>query len=170
MSSWKHFGWLGAMVDPVVLDGSAAAAAGETIRKKPGRKRKRSLLWEKMSSEEKEALASDCRREVDSLFVYMKEFVGGRVGLEEVGAGGALRLSDSVVACLVEESGLPFKKLVQEVYQRLEEEDGVTVASVGSAVLRVGERRMYGVEKKDADVLEDESESCIWCWEVRVWR
>lgn len=157
------------MVDPVVLDGAPAAAAA-AIRRKPGRKRKRSLLGEKMSREEVEALVTDCRREVDSLFEYMKEFVGGRVGLEEVGAGGAPRLSDSVVACLVEESGLPFKKLVQEVYQRLEEEDGVTVASVGSAVLRVGERRMYGVEKKDADVLEDESESCIWCWEVRIWR
>lgn len=108
------------------------------------------------------------RQEVDRLLVYIEGFLGRSVGLEEVRDGGPLRLDDRVVACLLEESCLPFKKLVQEVRRRLEVKDGVTLRSVESAVLRVGERCMYGVEEVEASLLDDESEACNWCWEVFI--
>lgn len=60
------------------------------------------------------------RQEVDRLLVYIQGFLGRSVGLEEVRGGGLLRLDDRVVACLLEESRLPFKKLVHEVHRRLE--------------------------------------------------
>ncbi|KAI8008175.1 Chromatin assembly factor 1 subunit FSM [Camellia lanceoleosa] len=40
-----------------------------------------------------------------------------------------------------------------------------TVASVKSTVLFIGQRSLYGVPNTDADILEDETESCLWCWE-----
>ena len=47
---------------------------------------------------------------------------------------------------------------------------GVTLATVKSSVLLVGQRLAYGVSNADADVLEDESASCLWCWEVKFSR
>jgi len=37
---------------------------------------------------------------------------------------------------------------------------------VKSSLLFVGQRMMYGVPNADADILEDHSDSCLWCWEV----
>ncbi|MCL7029591.1 hypothetical protein MKW94_027957, partial [Papaver nudicaule] len=31
----------------------------------------------------------------------------------------------------------------------------------------VGQRVMYGIGNADADVLEDDSDKCLWCWETR---
>lgn len=39
--------------------------------------------------------------------------------------------------------------------------------SVKSAVILLGQRMFYGIPNADADVLEDESESALWCWETR---
>lgn len=72
------------------------------------------------------------RQEVDRLLVYIQGFLGRSVGLEEVRGGGLLRLDDRVVACLLEENRLPFKKLVHEVHRRLE----VKVLKDGSLFVR----------------------------------
>lgn len=40
------------------------------------------------------------------------------------------------------------------------------VTSVSSSTLLVGQRMMYGKSSLNADVLEDESESALWRWEV----
>ncbi|KAK9138649.1 hypothetical protein Sjap_009243 [Stephania japonica] len=44
--------------------------------------------------------------------------------------------------------------------------DGVSLASVRNTVIVVGQRKAYGVANPDADSLEDDSEKCLWCWEV----
>lgn len=57
---------------------------------------------------------------------------------------------------------------MDEIYEKLKLKEGVTLASVRSSVLFVGQRSMYGIGNADADVLEDDTESCLWCWEVRL--
>lgn len=133
------------------------------------RKRKRpdlSLL--SLSAEEKEAHIESLRKELDGLFQYYKEVKDQKLDVE---------LSECVsrnaaIAVLMEESELPLSRLVDQIYNKLKEAanglafDPVTHASVKSSLLFVGQRVMYGVPNIDADVLEDESKSCFWCWEV----
>lgn len=67
----------------------------------------------------------------------------------------------------MEEISLPLSKLVDEIFAKLKEKmESATMASVKSAVVSVGQRVSYGVPNADADVLEDDTESCLWCWEV----
>ncbi|KAG1363677.1 chromatin assembly factor 1 subunit FAS1 [Cocos nucifera] len=126
-------------------------------------KRKRALIDWNATGVNKESLVTQCRQEIDNLFEYYKEVSGHRLNLEE----GTCSSNNSMIACLLEESNLPFSKLVEEIYDMLRARDGVTLASVRGAVLFVGQRVMYGVPNLDADVLEDESQSCLWCWETR---
>lgn len=128
-------------------------------------KRKRAPTDGNAAGKDKESLVAECRRELDELFGYYREVSAGKLHLGE----GVSPYLNSAVACLIEESSLPFSKLAEEVYEKLkarEGNQGITLASVRSAVLFVGQRMMYGIPNADADVLEDESESCLWCWEV----
>lgn len=139
--------------DVMVVDAPATVASKKLL------KRKRSAI-------DAESLAVDCRSELDELFKYYKEFAADKPHL----GGGVLPPSslNSMVACLIEESSLSFSRLVDEVYGRLKGDEGITLASVRSAVLFVGQRMMYGIPPNpDADVLEDDSEMCLWCWETR---
>ncbi|XP_010927904.1 chromatin assembly factor 1 subunit FAS1 isoform X2 [Elaeis guineensis] len=126
-------------------------------------KRKRALIDGNATGVNKESLVIECRQEIDNLCEYYKEISGHRLNLEE----GTCSSNNSMIACLLEESDLPFSKLVEEIYDMLRARDGVTLASVRGAVLFVGQRVMYGIPNLDADVLEDESQSCLWCWETR---
>ncbi|XP_008790577.2 chromatin assembly factor 1 subunit FSM-like [Phoenix dactylifera] len=126
-------------------------------------KRKRALIDGNATSLNKESLVTECCQELDDLFEYYKEVSGHRLNLEE----GTCSSNNSMISCLLEESKLPFSKLVEEIYDKLRAREGVTLASVRGAVLFVGQRVMYGVPNLDADVLEDESQSCLWCWETR---
>ncbi|XP_077225443.1 chromatin assembly factor-1 (FASCIATA1) (FAS1) [Tasmannia lanceolata] len=114
-------------------------------------------------SEERECRIAEFRSEMDGLFKYFREILNQKVAFEESECG----LGNSLIACLLEESRLPFSKLVEGIYEKLKEKEGITLASVRSSVLFVGQRLMYGVANADADVLEDDSESCLWCWETR---
>lgn len=127
-------------------------------------KRKRAFLDGNATGINKESLVTECRQEIDDLFEYYKEVSGHRLNLEECMCSS----NNSMIACLLEESVLPFSKLVEEIYDKLGARDGVTLAMVRGAVLFVGQRVMYGVPNLDADVLEDESRSCLWCWEVNI--
>jgi len=42
----------------------------------------------------------------------------------------------------------------------------MSAATVKNSVLKVGQRVMYGVPNVEANVLEDQSQTCLWCWEV----
>ncbi|XP_057962033.1 chromatin assembly factor 1 subunit FAS1 [Malania oleifera] len=135
------------------------------------RKRASSLAAEWLSSEEREARVDGLRAELEGLFRYFKEVADQSVvayDLLKCGSGSNL---NSAIACLIEESSKPLSKLVEEVYEKVKNKEGmnagITVASVKSSVLIIGQRSYYGVPNVDADLLEDETESSLWCWETR---
>lgn len=127
-------------------------------------KRKRASLLENLSTEERESRIVVLNEELNGLFRYFKEVLAEKVHLNVSDCSS----TNSVIACFLEESNLPFSKLVKEIYEKTKARDGVTLASVRSSVLFVGQRMLYGVHNAEADVLEDETESCLWCWEVMV--
>ncbi|GFP95779.1 chromatin assembly factor 1 subunit fas1 [Phtheirospermum japonicum] len=71
----------------------------------------------------------------------------------------------------MEESDLPLSKLVDEIFEKVKGRAGmgesVSKASVKSIVLMIGQRLCYGEMNPDVDLLEDEAECALWCWETR---
>ncbi|WOL17908.1 hypothetical protein Cni_G26701 [Canna indica] len=131
------------------------------VKKVPKRKRI-SVDWN-VNNDNMEFLKAECQKELDELFDYHKEVCGLKLQLDN----GVCHSNNVVIAYLLEESSLPFSMLVEEIYEKLKGRKEITLASVRSALLFVGQRSMYGVSSEDADVLEDVSESCLWCWETR---
>lgn len=148
-------------------------AEGEPAKIRPKRspKRKRAESFPvTFSSEEKLEKIDGFRSEIESLVKFCKQFVLENRGalLEYVEKHRNVALN-SVVACLMEESHLPLSKLVDDIFDRFELGNwgvSVTKASVKNVVLTIGQRLHYGVIDADTDVLEDEAESALWCWEV----
>jgi chromatin assembly factor 1 subunit A len=124
-------------------------------------KRKRASSGPAIATADKDALVAGCRQELEGLFQYYKEVSDRKVRFD----GGNLS-GNALVGCLLEESSLGLTKLVDEIFEKMKGLEGVSTASVRSSVLLVGQRMMYGNSSPDADVLEDESESALWCWEV----
>lgn len=157
----------------IVIDGGDDPTGQKTNARdlvQKTKKRKRSSKGpEGLGVEEKVAKIDFFRKELDGLFGYYKEVMGRRGCLDLEQCGNDVK---SVIGALMEESGLPLSKLVEEVFQKVKNGNDVfgdvTLATVKKIVLLVGQREMYGVPNADADVLEDESESCLWCWEVWV--
>ncbi|KAL1322487.1 hypothetical protein AAHE18_14G199900 [Arachis hypogaea] len=133
------------------------------------RKKVTSMLQNLKTAEEKQAFVESLEKELEGLFSYYREVMDQKVSIE-LGECGS---RNGVVAALMEESELPLSKLVDEIHDKLKNGDNaaaveqVTHASVKSSVLILGQRMMYGVANADADILEDQSESCFWCWETR---
>ena len=126
-------------------------------------KRKRASMAEQLTEKERETRIIALSKELECLFKYYKEVLDEKLNLD-------LReccSSNSRIACLLEESNLSLSKLVEEIYEKMKVKSGITPASVKSSVLFIGRRSFYGVPNVDADVLEDETESCLWCWEVK---
>ncbi|KAK6911768.1 Chromatin assembly factor 1 subunit A [Dillenia turbinata] len=119
-----------------------------------------------LSLEDRTSRIDSLRREMDALFKYYNDSHSQKWSL--VDAANHPSSGNAFIACSLEESSLPFSKLVDRIYPRLKARDGdsVTIASVKSSVLLVGQRWSFGVPNPDVDVLEDESPSCLWCWEV----
>jgi chromatin assembly factor 1 subunit A len=121
------------------------------------------------TGEQKEVQIEELKREMEGLFGYYKETMNQKMGFGfGVDLGGSECINvNGMVGLLMEESDMSFSKLVEEIYGKLVKKSGnLTVAVVKSAVLFVGQRITYGVPNVDADVLEDETQSCLWCWEV----
>ncbi|KAL5582967.1 hypothetical protein UlMin_015409 [Ulmus minor] len=135
---------------------------------KKTQKRKRAILAaESLGIEGKAAQIEALRKELDGLFGYYKEVMGQKVDLD---VRQCCNSANAVVAAMMEERELPLSQLVDEIYNGVKQSgvfEGLTLASVKTTVLFVGQRMMYGVLKADADVLEDDSVSCLWCWETR---
>eukprot|EP01018_Ginkgo_biloba_P037348 Gb_13173 [translate_table: standard] len=155
-------------------DSKAKAFVPHTPSLKKVSKRKRSLFQEALDPEAKAAHIHQFQKEIASLTKYFNEVVEDRSFLDDVEIVNARNnTTNAVIARLLEESRLPFSKLVQQIYEKLKNlsnQNGggdITLAFVRSSVLFIGQRSCYGITKADADVLEDESESCLWCWEVR---
>lgn len=163
------------------LDGGEEAKAvidGADKKKHLKRKRGSSTAdpFLSLTPEEKSAKISSFREELRGLYDFYRELVWGKGNrnLEEFwGSNGKSNSNgDSTVAMLMEESGLPLSKLVDEIFEKVRgkfagDSGGVnSPASVKSKVLMIGHRTHYGIMNLDADILEDESEATLWCWEV----
>lgn len=133
---------------------------GSDVPRKTQKRKRVCLCSETLKPEQKAAQMEDLRLELDGLFKYYKEMKEKKV-LFDVGMCSS---SSSTVVVLMEESELPLSKLVEEIHQKLK--DGMSAATVKNSVLKVGQRVMYGVPNVEADVLEDQSQTCLWCWEV----
>uniref|UniRef100_A0A0E0N677 Chromatin assembly factor 1 subunit FSM n=1 Tax=Oryza rufipogon TaxID=4529 RepID=A0A0E0N677_ORYRU len=125
-------------------------------------KRKRASSGPALAAADKDALVAGCCQELEGLLEYYREVSGHRMQFEV----GNLS-TNAAIGCLLEESSLGLSKLVDEIYEKLKGMEGVSATSVRSSVLLIGQRMMYGQSSPDADVLEDESETALWCWEVR---
>ncbi|KAM1251322.1 hypothetical protein FF1_033821 [Malus domestica] len=158
--------------EAAVIDGgndpsSQKSTNQDRVRKTQKRKRA-SLDPERLGVEAKSIKVQSFRKQLDGLFGYYKEVMGQKLDLDPK---QCVNNVNSIIGALIEESGLPLSKLVEEVFDKVKNRNevfgNVTLAYVKSIVLFVGQRVMYGVPNVDADVLEDESESCLWCWETR---
>ncbi|ESQ28840.1 hypothetical protein EUTSA_v10018127mg [Eutrema salsugineum] len=137
-------------------------------QKKPSKRKREPAAIENLSSEEKEAQISSLKKETEGLFEYFREMMGQSETTDLFSGLSDFTSVNSMVALLMEEMSLPLSKLVDEIFSRLTEKmESVTMASVKSAIVSVGQRVSYGVPNADADVLEDDTESCLWCWETR---
>lgn len=138
-------------------------------KKKMKRKRVNLVIY---SPEEKSAKIEELKVEMKGLVEYYKEVMEKKVvQMEEMkGLGSGLGLN-SVIGCMLEESDLSLSKLVDVIFEKISDSEGSSSkVSVKSAVILVGQRVFYGVPNGDVDVLEDESESALWCWEVKFFK
>ena len=164
------------MPDAPIVDVDAAEEDSQKLQKtndhSRSRKRKKSATSsspENLTAGEKEARVEALQKELDGLFGYYNEVKSQKVRVELSECGSR----EAVIAVLMEESELPLSALVEEICERLRSAGSggavvvpVTRASVKSSVVSIGQRIVYGVPNAEADVLEDHSESCFWCWEV----
>ncbi|KAH9755656.1 chromatin assembly factor 1 subunit FAS1 [Citrus sinensis] len=139
------------------------------VEDRPSKTLKRKRAWPALTGEDKESRIRRFNEEVKWLFGYYKEMITNqRLTIDLSECAGSL---NGMVAALMEESELPLTKLVEEIHVKLKENGseklGVGLAAVKSAVLFVGQRVMYGVSNADADILEDDAEASLWCWETR---
>jgi len=135
--------------------------------KKPNKRKREPTAIENLTSEEKESQISSLNLEMKGLFDYFREVMDKSKRTDLFSGFSECSSLNSMVALLMEEMSLPLSKLVDEIYLNLKEKiESVTMVAVKSAVVSVGQRVSYGVLNVDADVLEDDSESCLWCWEV----
>lgn len=126
-----------------------------------------------MSKEEMGARIGELEVEMRGLFGYFKEMTVGLRDCEEsvvVGGGGGGGSGGgwlhAAVAVMMEESVASLSRLVDGIVEKVKEK--ASFGAVKSAVLFVGQRVNYGLANPDADVLEDESLDCLWCWEVYI--
>ncbi|KAL3653980.1 hypothetical protein CASFOL_003661 [Castilleja foliolosa] len=124
--------------------------------------------------EEKQSKINTHRSEINSLVKFFKDLVSGNKEelLENTGNVRNSSVSlNRVIACLMEGSDLPLSKLVDKIFEKVKGRAGngesVTKANVKSTVLMIGQRLCYGEMSPDADILEDEVEFALWCWETR---
>ncbi|KAL5725732.1 hypothetical protein ACHQM5_008848 [Ranunculus cassubicifolius] len=156
------------MADEMVINVDESVNQPEKKIVKSKKRKRDSLVFVNMSEEEKRTRIriEELKKELESLVNYFKEVSGKNDVLEEMSS--LCTSIDQAIACLLEESDLPYSKLVDKIYEKVKGREGVTLVSVQNKVLFVGQRSMYGVASKaDVNVLEDSSENCLWWWETR---
>ncbi|CAM8883805.1 unnamed protein product [Rhodiola kirilowii] len=156
------------MADAMAIDevGRGSSGFGPRAPLKKTLKRKRAGVVGCTGVEEREVMVKGLKEEMEGLLRYYKEALETKVEGMEL---DKCETSNAMIACLLEESELPLSKLVECVFEKLKgrKEVSVTMASVKSSVVLLGQRMAYGVLDEDADVLEDDMASCLWCWETR---
>lgn len=167
-----------AEVEPMKIQGVDVGKrinGGLGERKRAPKRTRLEPCLNKPSPEENQAKIVGFRKEIDSLVKYCKNLVSDNRG-ELLGClekfGDYSTCLTGVIACLMEESDLPLSKLVDEISEKVKDRGGngggFSKASVKSSVLMIGQRLCYGVVSADADVLDDEAEYALWCWEVYI--
>ena len=144
--------------------------------KRTGSKHKRhNIIASVLDAEEKCSLINQFQSEIDSLVHFFREDEGKVQSNIESRPRNTLPMlkQRAEIASLVEGSSLSFSKLVTEIYGKLgtsaaepESSFSMTLCTLRGSILSIGERIMFGILNPDADVLEDDSERCLWCWEV----
>ncbi|XP_010528632.1 PREDICTED: chromatin assembly factor 1 subunit FAS1-like isoform X2 [Tarenaya hassleriana] len=150
----------------MVMTGENGKTNGQGLPKKSQKRKRESSAVESLSDAQKQAQIEALKKEMEGLFGYYREMMGQDPDL----ASGFSECSsvNAMAAVLMEEKSLPLSKLVDVIHSKLKEKmETVSAAGVKTAVVSVGQRVIYGVHNADADVLEDETESCLWCWETR---
>ena len=165
----------------MVIDVDEAAPTGKMSGsdKRKALKRKRGFAGglPDLTPEEKSAKIKALKEEMKSLFNFYLELNGNKEN-ENVEDGSLNNNNvDSAIAVLMEESRLPLSRLAVEILEKLRGKFGSdnsgggglsSLASVKSRLLLIGQRVFYGISDADADLLEDDSESALWCWEVKL--
>ncbi|CAL5357165.1 unnamed protein product [Camellia sinensis] len=171
----------GSMEDPMVVDADESKKMSSNLdhennATKSLKKRKKasfsssssSSLVQTLTTEEREAQVNALRVETEGLFKYYKEVSDDKINLDLNGCGS----SNLAIAYLLEETTLSLSKLVDQIYEKMKARESgsasglsTIVAFVKSTVLFIGQRSLYEVLNADADILEDETESCLRCWE-----
>ncbi|KAF8776316.1 hypothetical protein HU200_003635 [Digitaria exilis] len=124
---------------------------------------KRKMISSELDIVDKESAAAEGQQEIDALYEYYREVSGHNLNSEEL----ASMKDDSIIACLLEESSLPYAKLTDKIYKKMKLQDGITKSSACNSVLNIGRRYSYGICAMDVDELEDDSDSRLWCWETQ---
>ncbi|XP_010551385.1 PREDICTED: chromatin assembly factor 1 subunit FAS1-like [Tarenaya hassleriana] len=151
---------------PAGMDGENGKTNGFDLPKKSLKRKRESSAVECLSNEQKQAQIEALKREMEGLFGYYRELMGRAPDL--ISGFSECSSVNAMTAVLMEEKNSPLSKLVDEIYTKGKGKmETLSAAAVKSAVVSVGQRVMYGVPNADADVLEDETESCLWCWETR---
>uniref|UniRef100_A0A1D1XWI5 Chromatin assembly factor 1 subunit A n=1 Tax=Anthurium amnicola TaxID=1678845 RepID=A0A1D1XWI5_9ARAE len=114
-------------------------------------------------STDKECLINAFRKEIDELFKFFNASLGWKLGSVDEKCCSI----NSAMACMLEGSSLSFSQLSNEIYEKLRAREMVTLASVQRDMQFISSRLNYGMDSGNQNFLEDESESCLWCWEVR---
>lgn len=161
------------MSEPMIIDGVDEVKMNGSDQSnglvKKNLKRKRSSLVMN-SPEEKVAKIEALKEEMKGLLKYYNEVLEKKVvEVENVTKGLTL---NSMIACMLEESKLSLSKLVDLIFEKIRDVEGNSSSkvTVKSAVILIGQRMFYGMPNADTDVLEDESESALWCWEVSIFK
>ncbi|MQL76201.1 hypothetical protein Taro_008566 [Colocasia esculenta] len=142
---------------------------GKTNLEEHGKVVKRSLKRRRVSADmianptEKENLINALEKETCELFKYFNEVLVWELGAVDEKCGSV----SSGIACMLEGSNLPFSRLANEIYEKLKPNETITLASVRRDGHFIGSRLSYGIDSGNTDFFEDESESSLWCWEVR---
>ncbi|KAK4367044.1 hypothetical protein RND71_014924 [Anisodus tanguticus] len=165
------------MPEPMVIDGVDEVKMNGSDRsngpvKKTMKRKRSSLVMD--SPEMKLAKVEGLKEEMKGLMEYYHEVLEKKVVDVEMEMNNVKGLGfNSVIACMLEESKLSLSKLVDMIFEKISESESecssscISKVSVKSAVILVGQRMFYGTPDADADVLEDEFENALWCWETR---
>ncbi|KAH9622774.1 hypothetical protein KSS87_007370 [Heliosperma pusillum] len=146
------------------------------LKKSLKRKREKGKLEDELTLEERESRLKTLNEEKCSLIKYFSEVLSSDF-VENWGISNFLSSNlnlslNAIIAVMMEEKRCSYSKLAGEIYEKLKERNdsvsvSISIANVRASLLYVGQRIAYGVHNADVDVLEDESESCLWCWETR---
>ncbi|KAF8013077.1 hypothetical protein BT93_I1064 [Corymbia citriodora subsp. variegata] len=146
---------------------AAAAAASRSrgaLKHKRGNSSSSRSLFKSLGPDEQRNRIASLEAEIQGVLAYCREMMERRELVLD-SSSAECGSANGAIACCLEESASPLSRLVGEVYAKLNEGNagggGLTVASVKSGAVFVGQRVMYSVPNADADVLEDDSPSSL---------